>query len=202
MNSVLLIGTIGLGIISIGSVILCYKSYREHTLKNSADYLDNEPSILEGLKKENCDVEESSFRKAVTSFDRSEHDTEGEFKPTDSLLRKAIASSNRNDDEEKVLKSSSSLRNAAVSFNKREREKGRSNSNEGWNTTPNNNLFATSYLNDTTNEHCNKGGSTFDSGASDFGSNVSSSNDSMFSSSNDSSSSYSGGGDSGGGGYD
>ncbi len=165
MNIVTIIGVSVLGIITIISVFLGLKAYRGYKLSK---YSDHEDEILGKVEKDEY---------VVGSISKGVHVGISIGKAVNSMSNKT------NHEEVKNLHSGSSLRSAAISFNKREQDKERGGSNDVWSPTTTQ-LFASS-LESSTNNHCDTG-SIFDNDNSSHGSNFSTSNDSGFSSGSDS----------------
>ena len=161
MNIVTIIGASVLGIISIISVFLGFKAYRGYRLNK---YGDHEDEILGKVEKDEY---------VVGSISKGVHVGSSIGKAVNSMSNKT------NHEEVKNLDSGSSLRSAAISFNKREQDKERGGSNGVWSPTTTQ-IFASS-LESSTNNHCDTG-SVFDTNNSTF----STSNDSGFSSGSDS----------------
>ncbi|PIJ97981.1 hypothetical protein [Lysinibacillus sphaericus] len=187
MNFVTIIGVSVLGLITILSAFHGYKAYRGYKLRQFEDYSE-EASILKELDNEDLYVEDSSFSKIVSSMKSSKSSEEITNQQLTNVMKSAVDEFSKRDTESKDVKSTqSSLRSAAIEFNKRENDRVKSGSTDIWSSTTSH-LFTSSVSMDKSNR-CDES-SVFDTGNSSFGSSFSSSNDSSFS------------GDTGGGGCD
>ncbi|MBX8945969.1 hypothetical protein [Lysinibacillus sp. K60] len=192
MNIVTIIGVSVLGLITILSAFHGYKAYRGYKLRQFEDYSE-ETSVLNALDNEDLHVENSSFSKIVSSMNISKSSEEITNLQSTNVMKTAVDEFSKMDTESKNVKSTqspgsqSSLRSAAIAFNKRENDRVKGGSNDIWSPTTSH-LFTSSVSMDN-NNRCDES-SVFDTGNSSFGSNYSSSNDSSYS------------GDSGGGGCD
>lgn len=175
MNVVTIIGVSVLGLVTVLSAFHGMKAYRGYKIRKSENY--SEEAILEELENEDVLVRESSFSEVLNSMSSK---SSREVNSQKSLSAQEIASTtfkkeNLENKEVKYPNSQSSLRNAAIAFNKREHDRERDRSSDATHSF-------TSSSNMGNNNSSDKS-SIFDTGDSGFRSILSSTDESIFSSS-------------------
>ena len=113
MNIVTVIGVSVLGIISIISAYQGIKAYLKHRASKFVNYSDD-ISVLDELENEDVQKGESSFRKAI-SYTKEIKNPQSTLKPTITSFK-----GEQGNKEVKHPHTESTLRSAAIAFNKRE----------------------------------------------------------------------------------
>lgn len=180
MNVVTIIGVSVLGLVTVLSAFHGMKAYRGYKIRKSENY--SEEAILEELENEDVLVRESSFSEVVISMSSKSSEKVNSQKSMSALKTAATTFKKENleNKEVKYPNSQSSLRNAAIAFNKREHDRERDRSTDEWNPNATHSFTSTSNMG--INNSSDKS-SIFDTGDSGFRSNLSSTNESTFSSS-------------------
>ncbi|WP_281217250.1 hypothetical protein [Lysinibacillus capsici] len=180
MNVVTIIGVSVLGLVTVLSAFHGMKAYRGYKIRKSENY--SEEAILEELENEDVLVRESSFSEVLNSMSSK---SSREVNSQKSLSAQEIASTtfkkgNLENKEVKYPNSQSSLRSAAIAFNKREHDRERDRSSDEWNPNATHSFTSSSNMG---NNNSSDKSSIFDTGDSGFRSNLSSTDESIFSSS-------------------